>query len=49
MVDQLVAFATPEEHSHNHANTGYLHIKYKVPYSEANKLLLIVVFVSLHL
>jgi len=39
MVDQLVAFATPEENSHNHANTGYLHIKYKVPYSEAKQII----------
>lgn len=39
MVDQLVAFATPEEHSHNHANTGYLHIKYKLPYSQAKQII----------
>jgi len=36
MVDPLVTFATPEEeHSHNHANAGYLQIKYKIPYSQA--------------
>lgn len=38
-VDQLVAFASPEEdHAHYHSNAGHLHIKYKIPYSRAKQI-----------
>lgn len=40
MVDQLVVFATPEEeHNHNHAIAGYLHIKYKISYFQVKQMI----------